>query len=124
MADWSIKIEPVENPGSGSHAVFVPQLQPPSDSGLNVDTGDVVTWNNATAAEHQPWPADSNFQQLPNVKRLDQNYLSDVIPADNSSRPSWIARLPVTTPPTAVPYTFRYVCRLHPDEKGIITIRS
>ena len=118
MADWSIKIQQ-----AGAQAEFVPQLQPGGPTGLNVSTGDVVSWNNATAEAHQPWPADSNYQPLPEseVTRGTSSYLSDIIPPDHSSRPSWIAASP---PGVAIPATVYYVCRLHPNEHGVITITS
>jgi hypothetical protein len=115
MADWSIRIQQ-----AGAQAAFVPQLQPGGPTGLNVSTGDVVSWNNATAQAHQPWPADSSYQPLSAAQvgqSGDPNYLSDLIPPDHSSRPSWIA-----TPSPVTDKTVYYVCKLHPNEHGVITI--
>jgi hypothetical protein len=116
MADWSIKIQQ-----AGGQVEFVPQLQAGGPTGLNVTQGDSVSWNNATSEEHQPWPADSNFQPLPDsqVTRGTSSYLSDPIAPDHSSRPSWIA-----PQPTSFPSTVNYVCKLHPNEHGVITITN
>ncbi len=117
MAEWSISIVPT-GAASGPQAAFVSRLQP---DGVNATTGDVVTWNNETPDTHQPWPADDQFNPLKGVTPSDQNYLSNPIPAKHSSRPSWIVRNLTTNKP---PVRFCYVCALHPDEQGVITITS
>jgi hypothetical protein len=116
MAEWSIKIVPVDNPGPDQRAKFVPQLQEDGPTGLNVSQGDTISWNNTTGDVHQPVAADSNYQPLglaPNTP----GYLSNEIPKHASSEPAWIANT-ATNPPT----TIYYVCALHKDEHGIITI--
>jgi len=93
MPVWSIKI--VATP-SGQPAAFQPDLPgaKPGDP-LNVLSGDLVTWNNTTDETYQPWPTDSSgnlLQEEPNGPvgpRGSANYLSDPIPGNAASRPSW-----------------------------------
>ena len=61
MPDWSIKIIP-----SAHGAAFVPDLHgaQPGDP-LRTQQDDLVTWNNTTRDSHQPWPADANYNPLP-----------------------------------------------------------
>jgi hypothetical protein len=111
MAVWVIRIVDGANPGDP--AVFVPQLQPPDADGLLAQAGDLVSWNNRTGDVHQPWPTDAN-------------YLSDEIDPGGSSRPSWfVAQLTFPPPPPPPPVsgtTIYYCCKLHPQERGKITI--
>ena len=109
MAVWSIKIEPGDTPGAP--AKFVPQLQ--AGAALLAQAGDLVSWNNTTGDAHQPWPTDANFKPLTPAQvgpRGGENYLSDEIPPDHSSRPSWV----VTVSPFTQ-NTIYYCCKLHPD---------
>jgi plastocyanin len=118
MAVWSIKIEPGNAPDAP--AKFVPQLQEGGPQGLLARAGDLVSWNNATDEAHQPWPTDANYKPLTPAQvgpRGGENYLSDEIPPDHSSRPSWVVTVsPVTQ------NTIYYCCKLHPDMHGVITI--
>ncbi|HEV7425788.1 MAG TPA: hypothetical protein VGQ46_05435 [Thermoanaerobaculia bacterium] len=62
---------------------------------------DLVTWNNTTEDEHQPWPADDTYTAQPNDQVLPRggpNYLSDIIPAGGSSRPSYDVAQPAAAP--------------------------
>jgi hypothetical protein len=120
MPDWSIKIVK-----SGSGAAFQPDIQGynPGDP-LPAQQDDLVTWNNTTKKKHQPWPTDSNYNLLPSseVPPTGPNYLSNPIPAGQSSRPSYDVAQPtppVTTPPTPPPqsWTVYYACKLHPTSK-------
>ncbi|MBI1201649.1 MAG: hypothetical protein GC182_03960 [Rhodopseudomonas sp.] len=116
MAEWSIKIVPVKKPGPKLRAKFVPQLQENGPTGLNVSTGDVVSWNNTTNDLHQPIAADKNYKPL-GVAPGTPNYLSNDIPKHSSSEPGWVANSS-----GAPPATIYYVCAYHDDEHGIITI--
>jgi hypothetical protein len=123
MPDWSIKIVPSS---TGDGAAFLPDLKGsnPGDP-LKTMADDLVTWNNTTKDEHQPWPADDTYTALPNDQVLPRggpNYLSDVIPAGGSSRPSYDVAQPETDPQPPT-WTVYYICALHPyveSERGTI----
>jgi hypothetical protein len=126
MPDWSIKIVPSN---SGDGAAFVPDLKGKSAGDpLDCMADDLVTWNNTTNDEHQPWPADDTYTALPNDQVLPRggpNYLSDIIPAGGSSRPSYDVAQPAAVPPDPAPtqWTVYYICALHPyveSERGTI----
>ncbi|HEY2094017.1 MAG TPA: hypothetical protein VGJ81_19250 [Thermoanaerobaculia bacterium] len=126
MPDWSIKIVPSS---TGDGAAFLPDLQgkKPGDP-LETLADDLVTWNNTTEDEHQPWPADDTYTALPNDQVLPRggpNYLSDIIPAGGSSRPSYDVAQPAGPDPDNPPptWTVYYICALHPyveSERGTI----
>jgi hypothetical protein len=121
MADWSIKIVPA---ASGGGAAFVPDLigYGPGDA-LPAQQDDLVTWGNETNETHQPWPTDSNYVPLSEAQVLPRgsaNYLSDPIPPQESSRPSYDVSQPDSQPNA---WTVYYFCKLHPDcetERGTI----
>ncbi|HEY6320050.1 MAG TPA: hypothetical protein VJA16_00645 [Thermoanaerobaculia bacterium] len=121
MPDWSIKIVQ-----AGSGAEFVPDLYgaKPGDP-LKTQQDDLVTWNNTTNDPHQPWPSDANYNPLPDAQVLPRggpSYLSDVIPAQGSSRPSYDVAQPAGTPQPST-WTVYYCCKLHPtvaSERGTI----
>ena len=127
MPDWSIKIVPST---AGEGAAFVPDLKgKKAGDPLECMVDDLVTWNNTTKDEHQPWPADSSYTALPNDQVLPRggpNYLSDIIAAGGSSRPSYDVAQPAAVPPATTPptqWTVYYVCALHPyveSERGTI----
>jgi plastocyanin len=53
MAVWSVDIVAGANPGDP--ATFVARNQPAAPVGIiYADAGDIVSWNNATAEDHQP----------------------------------------------------------------------
>ena len=107
--EWNIRI--ISTPGTAA-AQFVPQVPtaaiPPGTPAnqLLAQVGDVVTWGNATDETHWPWPATLNngtvqpVLPLPNVvpppsppappATLPNGYMSDAIPAQNSSAPSFV----------------------------------
>jgi hypothetical protein len=121
MPDWSIKI--VQS-SSGDGAEFIPDLKgKTAGDPLDCMVDDLVTWNNTTEEEHQPWPADDTYTALPNDQVLPRggpNYLSDIIPAGGSSRPSYDVAQPAAAPTT---WTVYYICALHPyveSERGTI----
>jgi hypothetical protein len=122
MPDWSIKI--INTPNG---AAFVPDLfgaQPGSPVGsqpgspLAAQVDDLVTWNNTTDQPHWPWPTDQNFKPLPDSQVSVQagNYLSDQIPPNRSSRPSYDVNMPATG------NTIYYCCKLNPQMRGTITV--
>jgi plastocyanin len=115
MSEWSIKIVPAKTPGPNLKAKFIPQLQENGPTVLNVSKGDIISWNNTTDDLHQPVAADASYQPLGAAPGTPQ-YLSDAIPAGESSEPAWIANA------AAVPTTVYYVCAYHKDEHGIITV--
>jgi hypothetical protein len=126
MPDWSIKIVPA---ATGDGAAFQPDLQgyEPGDP-LIAQQDDLVTWSNTTNDTHQPWPTDPNYNPLSEADVLPRgsaNYLSDPIPPDESSRPSYDVAQPTPPPPAKPPnnWTVYYFCKLHPDietERGTI----
>jgi hypothetical protein len=117
--DWSIKI--VQADGG---AAFVPDLQgaKPGDP-LQTQQDDLVTWNNTTDDTHQPWPSDAGYNPLPDAQVLPRgsaSYLSDPIPPQGSSRPSYDVAQPAGKPAA---WTVYYCCKLHPNvasERGTI----
>jgi plastocyanin len=120
MAVWMVRIVPGDNPGDP--VKFVPELQGPGS--LQVSKGDLVSWFNATNDAHQPWAAHSDFTPLPDnevLPRQSAYYLSDVIAADASSRPSWKALAPKASM-GGDGKTFFYCCKLHPNERGTIIV--
>lgn len=121
MPDWSIKIVPAS---SGTGAAFQPDLQgyKPGDA-LIAQQDDLVTWSNMTKHTHQPWMTDSNYNPLSDAAVLPRgsaNYMSDPIPAGESSRPSYDVSQPPAQPNS---WTVYYFCKLHPTietERGTI----
>ncbi len=109
MPDWSVRIVPVDASQPAGPAQFNAPGQPPNTP-LIAQDGDIVTWNNTTDTEHQPWPTDENYNPLP-VKKNDVGYMSDPIPARDSSTPAY----PVTLADPAKAQTFYYYCAKHPQ---------
>jgi hypothetical protein len=113
MSESTIMIVPSDE---GAGASFDP-------SPLSAQQNDVVCWSNTTDETHQPWPLDSNGVPLPasSIPRGSANYLSDPIPPDRSSRPSYVVVPPTGNPPT---WTLNYYCATHPkraSERGQIS---
>ncbi len=113
MADWSIKIAVVNG-----KTVFQTQLQPGNSSTTFMSRGDSCSWNNTTSQTVQPWPADANFQPLPDsqVVRGTSSYLSDPIAPNHSSRPSWIA------PGSPIPNTVNYIAKGQTGVQGVLRV--
>lgn len=115
MADWSIKIVPA---ASGSGAAFQPDLQGYAPGApLPAQQDDLVTWANTTGQTHQPSMTDSTYKPItPDPVRGTKNYMSDPIPPNQSSRPSW----DVIGPSRAGDqnWTIYYFCKLHPNEES------
>jgi hypothetical protein len=113
-ADWTIKIIK-----SGSGAAFVPDF-PGAKQGqpLNATQDDLVTWQNMTDDDHQPWQTNSSY--APNAK----SNLSAVIPAGQSSD-SYDCASPSAKGPAPQSWTIYYYCKKHPDnpkERGTINV--
>lgn len=98
MPDWQININKV-----------APFFNPENRQTM---LGDNVYWTNNTEASHLPWPLDSKGQPEPTGWGLKE------IPPQQSS-----VSLPV--PGTTTGVTYRYYCRLHPQnshERGAISV--
>jgi hypothetical protein len=123
MPTWSIKIVPNPSPAADQPAAFVPDL-PDKNAGdpLEALGRDLVTWNNTTNEVHQPWPTDANYTPLSDAAvgpRGTSKYLSDPIPANGSSRPSWRVTSIIEDDKTIY-----YSCKNHPLEHGTIQITN
>jgi hypothetical protein len=122
MPDWSIKI--VAGTFPDNLATFVvDRTDVTPGAPLVAAPNDLVSWNNTTDETHQPWPANPDgtpILPVSSVPRDSTNYLSDPIPQNSSSRPSWL----VPTPASGASNTFLYCCLLHPKEQGQVIISS
>jgi hypothetical protein len=121
--DWSIKIIPA---ATGGGAAFKPDLKGArAGSALKAQQDDLVSWNNTTTEAHQPWQTDSAYQPLSDafVKANPSLYMSDPVPAGQSSSPAYdVAQPGGKTPPPS--WTIYYFCKTHPNrtsERGTIT---
>lgn len=116
--DWSITIVP-----SGNSAAFQPQ-NGQAGQPQNTENSDLVSWNNRTGEEHQPWPATSDYQPLPDDQitkgSAGCNYLSDPIQPWESSQPAYLCTVPSSGQTT----TIYYVCKFHPNEHGTIVVNA
>jgi hypothetical protein len=111
--DWSITI------ASSGDSAFQPKSQ-------DAENSDLISWNNRTGQQHQPWPATADYQPLPDSDitkgAAGCNYLSDVIEPWESSSPAYVCAAPLTGSTTIY-----YVCKIHPDEpreQGAIVVSS
>jgi hypothetical protein len=93
MPDWSIEILPIDPAKPKGSARFNSPGRPPGTP-LIAQDGDMVAWNNTTDAEHQPWATDASYSPLP-VKPNGLGYISDAIPAGDSSTPAYSAARPI-----------------------------
>jgi hypothetical protein len=127
MPDWSIKIIPGANPWDP--AVFaVDRNGVAPGAPLVAGANDLVSWNNTTDDEHQPWPAKADYSPLPqplpnatpdpNNSRDSPYYLSDPIPPKSSSRPTW----QVVTLVFGTDNTFYYTCLNDPRMRGRVVL--
>jgi hypothetical protein len=119
MPDWSIKI--VGQPGqTATFEVDRNDVEPGNP--LVAGQGDLVSWNNTTEDDHRPWPLDAQGNPMPvsAVPRGSKYYLSDTIPRDSSSRPTWLVPSKAQDGSTTV----QYCCLLHPQERGQIIISN
>ena len=115
MPDWSIKIVQTQN-----GAAFQPDLQGYGPGApLPAQQDDLVTWANTTGQTHQPSLTDSNYNPItPDPVRGTKDYMSDPIPPNQSSRPSWDVSGPPASNPKAQSWTIDYFCKLHPNEQS------
>jgi hypothetical protein len=125
MADRSIKLVPAS---SGGGAAFQPDLPGynPGDA-MPAQQDDLVSWNNTTNETHQPWQTDSEYKPLSDawVAQYSYLYLSDEIPAQESSTPAYDVATPggVSLPDS---WTVYYYCKTHPNresERGTIAAK-
>lgn len=114
--DWSILITPAET--TGDPAVYTPNLpnQKPGEP-LQAGNADIISWNNRTSDEHQPWPVVNGQKLTEEEARAQGLYLSDVIPPWTSSTPGY-----VTTATAGKNVTIDYTCTFHADEKASIVV--
>jgi len=115
--DWSIMITPSSN--AGGPANYTPDLMnaKPGDP-LQTGNADIVSWNNRTPDQHQPWPLGPDGKPLSEADAKSQGlYLSNVIAPWQSSSPGY-----VTTAPATGSTTIAYTCTFHPDERGSIVV--
>jgi hypothetical protein len=115
-ADWSINIIK-----TGKGVAFVPDF-PGAKQGdpLQATQDDLVTWNNMTDDEHQPWQTDSNYTQLA------KSNLSAPIPGGQPSD-TYDCASPNPKPPAPQTWTVYYSCKNHPDnpnERGTINVAA
>ena len=106
MPNIVIEINPIGTPTTDQTAEFSPSNQP-------VKVGDVIFWrNNDEGAEHQPMPVGG-----------DADAWVDRIARCLNGQPATSIRFgfqAVPNPPG--PNEVQYVCALHPDEKGSLTV--
>lgn len=103
MATWVIYINEKDGVASFDPHTFGAKPGEP----LQASDGDEVSWFNNTEREHQPWPADQNFNLIDDGPGL-------VPPiASNESSDGY-----------SVAGTVYYVCRFHTDEHGTIEVQS
>jgi len=116
MGDWTIKIAT-----SDGKTTFVADLSGAKPGQpLNAQQDDLVTWNNTTNDEHQPWQTNSNYTPVANSN------LSDPIPAGQSSN-TYDCASPNQKPPAPQTWTVYYFCKTHPDntsERGTIIVSA
>lgn len=113
MPDWSIKIVQTKN-----GVEFQPDLQGYKPGApLPAQQDDLVTWANMTDQTHQPSMTDSSYKPItPDPVRGTKNYMSDPIPPNQSSRPSWDVIGPSN--PSDQAWIVYYFCKLHPNEQS------
>jgi hypothetical protein len=121
--DWSIRI--VSGAGGTVFESRVPNAVP---GVLQAQVGDIVTWGNATADTHQPWPTQGNTQGGgPAIPPDPVLFFSDPIAPNASSNPQFVVPAALTTPPTPLKAgsVIYYCCMNHPHdptERGQIVI--
>jgi hypothetical protein len=104
---WSITIVAGE-----PYASFVPDVYSEEPvTALKAENGDLVSWNNQTDKEHQPWLTDSDYVQQ------GTSGITDVIPEWGSSTPFYVITQSAGT-------TVYYHCAIHPDEHGTIDVTA
>jgi hypothetical protein len=110
MAVWSVDIVAGTNPGDP--ATFVAQNQPTAPVGtIYADPGDIVSWNNTTAQDHQP--IQTNLLPPLGTAPLGTLVWPVVTPGHQTSA--------YVVSGNSGP-TISYTCLLHPSEQGTIVI--
>jgi hypothetical protein len=112
--EWNVRIVT-----AGTGAAFEPRVPGGTPgSELLAQAGDIVTWGNATNDTHQPWPLDAagNPVTAANPAADTPGYMSDPIPAQNSSTPQFVV------PSLTVGSVIHYCCLRHTTERGSIKI--
>lgn len=112
--DWSIMI--VTSNGSVQFQPDVPNSKPGDP--LQAGNGDLISWNNRTGENHQPWAIDPKTGQpfdSEAAAKAASLYLSDDVEKWQSSSPAF---------PTTADGTINYICRHHPDETGQIVVSN
>ena len=121
---WSIRIES----GAGG-TVFESRVPNATPGVLQAQVRDIISWGNATADTHQPWPTEDNTPDGPPATTPDPAlFFSQPIGPNESSTPQFVVptALTTTTPATLVPGSvIYYCCKNHPKvptERGRIVI--
>lgn len=121
MADWLVNIVT----GASGDAEFVVGL-PGSKQGqpLQADQDDLVTWNNETNDEHQPWQTDQNYDPLntEGPSGLTSDLSGLILPGQSSD--AYDCAQPSDGPAS---WTVYYYCNRHPDnpkERGSIQVAA
>ena len=116
--DWSIVITP--NSNTGGPAEYTPDIMgAKAGDPLQAGNADIVSWNNRTADEHQPWPLGTDGKPLSEDDAKSRGlYLSDVIPAWQSSTPGYVTAAAQNATYAVILYT----CTFHPEERGSIYV--
>jgi hypothetical protein len=119
MADWLVNIVT----GASGDAEFVVGL-PGARQGqpLQADQDDLVTWNNETDDEHQPWQTDQNYNPLDTEgpSGLTSDLSGLILPGQSSD--TYDCAQPSDGPAS---WTVYYYCNRHPDnpkERGSIQV--
>jgi hypothetical protein len=107
MAHWQIEIISMLGP---ERARFEP-------SDLRARAGDAVAWHNRTNEVFWPWPTDANFVPLSGTFVRSSLYLSDAIQPGQVSRFLYVIGIGENK-------AIHYCCKLHPDVRGTIILRS
>jgi hypothetical protein len=115
MPDWSIKIVRAKNPKPDLMAEFLPDLSGsnPGDT-LQVQQGDLISWNNTTGEAHRPWLVASQTAP-PTDPPPNNNYLTLSNVQPNSASDAYNVGQPAGT-------TLYYCCKLHKDERACIVV--
>lgn len=121
MADWLVNIVT----GASGDAEFVVGL-PGAKQGqpLQADQDDLVSWNNETNDQHQPWQTDQNYNPLltEGASGLTSDLSGLILPGQSSD--NYDCAQPPGSPPQ---WTVYYYCNRHPDnpkERGSIQVAA
>jgi hypothetical protein len=115
MSDWSIKIVPAKNQKPGVLAEFIADVPDAEPGTFDVETGDLVSWDNECPEPHWPWPVAS--ETAPPVDPLPSG-LSPLVPG--SIGPSTSSDDYSVTSKTGT--TIWYCCKLHPAERASLVV--